>query len=175
MYLIFLDFDGVIVPEQAYHYWRGREDVKRKSLGPETYVSAPRCCPIAISNLNYVLKNVPDCNIVISSTWRKHFSVDELKAFLTEDGFKYADRVLGCTPSIQRGFSTSSPRGTEIQKWIDECDLEITNWIAIDDNQYNIPTEKLIHTKQETGFTVLDAYDVISIFNAKWERPIFCM
>jgi hypothetical protein len=170
MYLIFLDMDGVVVPEQAYFYWEGREDGKRKEY------RAPRCCPIAISNLNYVCKNVADLNIVISSTWRKFFDLDDMKTILEDDGFKYADRIIGVTPTVVRSISDSNGRrGTEIENWLAETKDPVKDWVALDDHAFNIDKEHLVLTGQEMGFTILDAYALIERFNPEWERPMFLM
>lgn len=172
MYYLALDFDGVIVPEQAYFYWEGREDKKRKN--PDL-ARAQRCCPICISNLNYVCKQVPDLEIVISSTWRKYYKMEDIKEILTEDGFKYVDKIVGITPTIQRGLSDSyGRRGTEIETWLaDKTDVQ--DWVAIDDHANNIDKDHLILTKQEVGFTLLEAYLLIERFVTEWKRPLFLM
>jgi len=174
MKILMLDFDGVIIPEQAYLYWNGRSDRKRKN--PELSRAA-RSCPICISNLNYVCTQVPDLKIVISSTWRKYFDLVQLKEVLEEDGFKFCDLIVGITPSIPRGLSDlNGRRGTEIQAWLDEYkEAEVIDWVAIDDHKYNIPVDRLVHTQQEVGFTLLQAYSLIERFNSEWERPLFVM
>jgi len=175
MKLVALDFDGVIVPEQAYFYWEGREDRKRKN--PD-FDRAARCCPICISNLNYVCKQVQDLKIVISSTWRKYFDLEQLKEILSEDGFKFTDLVVGLTPSIQRGLSDSySRRGLEIETWIKDSSQEpVEDWVALDDHKNNIDEDHLILTQQEVGFTLLNAYSLIERFKkGEWARPLFLM
>jgi len=172
MYYLFLDFDGVIVPEQAYFYWEDMANKKRKN--PDL-VRSDRCCPIAISNLNYVCKQVPNLEIVISSTWRKYFELEDLREILIEDGFKYAEKVVDITPSIRRGLSDSyGGRGTEIETWLKDK-KDVQDWIALDDHANNIDKKHLIHTKQEVGFTLLDAYLLIERFIPDWERPVFLM
>jgi hypothetical protein len=174
MFLIALDFDGVIVSEQAYFYWEGRKDKKRKVYYED---EAERCCPITISNLNYVCKNVENLIIIISSTWRKYFDLNQLREILEEDGFKYPDLIIDITPSLPRSISDSySNRGIEIEKWIeDNKEKDITDWVALDDHENNINKDHLILTLQEVGFTLLDAYSLIERFNPNYRRPVFMM
>lgn len=174
MYICFLDMDGVLVTEQAFFYWLRREDCKRK----KNDVRADRSCPIAISNLNYLCKNIPDLSVVISSTWRKYFSVEEMQSILEEDGFQYKERIIGKTPEEPRRLSDDqySCRGTEILKWIEDAkDIEVKDWVALDDHANNISKEHLYQTEQEIGFTIIQAYSIIERFNPKWPRPIFMM
>lgn len=169
MYL-FLDFDGVIVPEQAYFYWAKRKDKKRASGS-----RAERSCPIALSNLDYVCDQVPELLIVISSTWRKYYSLEDIKALLREDGFRNVDRIVAITPSIARGFNDQNGmRGTEIISWLND-NASTEDWVALDDHKYNIKEEHLVLTLQEVGFTLLQAYQVIERFNPDWQRPLFLM
>jgi len=172
MYYLFLDFDGVIVPEQAYFYWEERADKRRKN--PDL-ARADRCCPICLSNLNYVCQQVPNLEIVISSTWRKYFDLEALREILTEDGFKYADKVVGITPSMPRGLSDSyGRRGTEIETWLEDK-KDVQDWVALDDHANNIDKDHLILTQQELGFTLFDAYLLIERFVPDWKRPLFMM
>lgn len=173
MKLIALDFDGVLVPEQSHFYWKHREGCNRAV--PELQ-HAQRCCPIAISNLNYVCEQVLDVRIIISSTWRKYFSIEDLKAILIEDGFRYTDRIIGMTPSIPRGLTGQSNRGEEIEQWIEGSKEEVEVWVAIDDHSdNNINPDHLILTMQETGFTIIHAYELIERFKPGWIRPVFLM
>lgn len=142
MKLIALDFDGVIVPEQAYFYWedKGGTLINNKRKNPELHRAA-RCCPICISNLNYVCRQVKGLKIVISSTWRKYFSLEELKEILVEDGFKFTDLIVGVTPSFQKRLSESSygRRGEEIEAWIKECKEQVEDWVALEQHKRRPP------------------------------------
>ncbi len=161
MFVIFLDIDGVLATEQSYFYWGNKKrEVK----------NAQHFCPIATSNINYLCKSVPDLHIVISSAWRTYFSFEQLQSFLIEDGFLYSERVLGVTPMISR----RSSRYVEITSWLD-ANAVVEDWVAIDDHAFNIPASNLCLTKQEVGFTITQAYDLIQRFNPDWLQPIFIM
>lgn len=167
MFLVALDFDGVLNTEQSYFYWRDKSELYRSEK------DAPRLCPIAISNLNYLCEKVENLQIVISSAWRKFHSLENIKKFLEEDGFKHNSLIVGITPVI--GFS-GGRRYQEIKSWMeDKQQEEIKDWIAIDDNAFDIPKENLVLTKQEIGLTIIDVYSIIERFNPKWSQPTFLM
>jgi len=165
MEVLFLDFDGVLVTEQSYFYWERQKDRKRSEL------NAARCCPVAISNLNYLCTELPDLRIVISSTWRRYHSLKDLQTILEEDGFTHKDRIIDVTP---RRRLDGEGRGTEIAAWLDGH-KKVTDWVAIDDHQDNIPEDHIILTRQEVGFMIDDAYQIIERFKKKWKRPLFLM
>src|SRR5438128_5315956 len=74
--ILFLDFDGVL------HRFGDRIADYCRFL--------PR--------LEAVLRDYPDVKIVVSSDWRKHHTLEELKGFFSADIGK---RVIGVTPSLQ--------------------------------------------------------------------------
>lgn len=166
-YVLFLDIDGVLHTEQSHFYWEQKKDEKR----PGGITNAERLCPIGISNLNYLCKQVPGLSIVISSTWRTYFSVDELKIIFTEDGFRYPDRIVDITP-VRR--LNGGSRELEIATWL-EKNSGVEDWVAVDDREYEIPKDHLILTLQEDGFNIFHAYQIVQRFKAGWERPLFLM
>jgi hypothetical protein len=165
MKICFLDIDGVFFTEQAYFYWERkpeRKEIKR----------SPRLCPIAISNLNYLCSEVEDLRLVISSTWRLHHSLEDLLTLLEEDGFSFKDRIIGVTPC--RSLSSGDRRNMEIESWLEKV-ADVTEWVAIDDHQFDIPLERLCKTEQEDGFTIMHAYALVKRFKPEWEQPLFLM
>jgi len=99
--IIFLDFDGVLNCNTTkdlvtFPPWgaifRGLDDDKVQLVSK--------------------LAEVTGAKVVISSTWRLHFSIAELKDILAKRGFT-AD-VVGETPHSHK------ERGDEIQDWIEE-------------------------------------------------------
>lgn len=163
MKIIFLDIDGVLYTEQSYFYHEQKN-------ANEANENETGLCPIAISNLNYIIENSPDTMIVISSTWRISRSIDELSDILHANGFVYVDKIIGTTPCL----STHSNRHEEILCWLEENGLNsVEDWVAIDDYENSIPLTHLIHVKQSTGLTIEDAYTLIERFNKNWMRPVF--
>lgn len=168
MFIVFLDFDGVLVTEQGHFYYNQRGEEKRKE-----FERSDRFCPIAVSNINYLCANVPELKVVISSSWRNRFSLEQIEMILKEDGFLHSDRLIGTTPV--RSLS-GDRRYNEIMGFLERNpDLQVDDWIAIDDHEYNIPPERLCKTKQEVGFTIFQAYELIEKFKPGWPRPIFLM
>lgn len=167
MKICFLDIDGVFCTEQSYFYWGQQPDGKRKEIK-----KADRLCPIAISNLNYLCKEVDDLRLVISSTWRLHHFLGDLLTLLEEDGFIFKDRIIGVTPC--RSISSGDHRYMEIESWLEKV-TDVTDWVAIDDHQFDIPPERLCQTDQEEGFTITHAYGLVRRFKPEWSQPLFLM
>jgi hypothetical protein len=76
--------------------------------------------------------------VVVSSTWRKSYSVQALGKFLAWAGF--VGEVIAKTPQdlprIHDGpYATSSPlRGHEIQHWLDSQPKPTPNFVILDDD-----------------------------------------
>jgi hypothetical protein len=78
-------------------------------------------CPIAMSNLRYILDAVPDCYVVISSTWRV-YGYDYCRQVLNGNGLDVS-RVIGYTPThcedvLGKIVRTDAVRGHQIQAWL---------------------------------------------------------
>ncbi|WP_342133673.1 HAD domain-containing protein, partial [Hydrogenophaga sp. OTU3427] len=71
--ILFLDFDGVLHPEFSHE-------------------SRHFCC---LPVLEQVVRQLQDCEVVISSTWRLDFPLDRLREKFSSD---LAARVVGATP-----------------------------------------------------------------------------
>ena len=120
---IFLDFDGVLHTESEV----GSRSFNRLPLLEEV-----------LSKTNY------DFQIVISSSWRHHYKLDELKAHLGSLK-KY---VVGVTPEIPH---CSDTRYHEILELAQTYGLE--KWIALDDADWEFPPncEHLIRCDPKAG------------------------
>jgi hypothetical protein len=75
--ILFLDFDGVTHPEPCVH-----ENV---------------FCRLHLIESVLRERELRDVQIVISSSWREHHSLDDLRQFFSED---IQGRVVGVTPDI---------------------------------------------------------------------------
>ena len=91
-----------------------------------------------------------DCQIVISSSWRFHYSLDELRGQLGG----LSSRVVGVTPEIR---PCSDQRYHEIMEVVLSHGLE--KWIAIDDaiNEFPPDCENLLACDPRMGFTETEA------------------
>ena len=75
MPILFLDFDGVLHPEHCHE-------------------SRHFCC---MSILEDALRQVPECKLVITSTWRLERPLDTLRQRFARD---IAARIAGITPTL---------------------------------------------------------------------------
>lgn len=130
--VVFLDIDGVLNNDTTSTYLQKQ----KKSW----WVVDPQ----NVSVLNRVIEKT-SASIVITSMWKQHMSLPELKAVLTENGFKYPTNIVDVT-SIQlknrdiinratNGIglrpNTSLPRVWEILEWLDAN--RTSNYVVIDD------------------------------------------
>jgi hypothetical protein len=117
MKVIFLDFDGVLNSEASFRY-----ELRRKNNRVPDSLSDV-CC----SNLQYILDQDADVKLVISSTWRKMHTMEELRNFLS-GRFINPSKIIGKTPSVFSGH-----RGHEIKLWLEE-NPNVTKYVVIDDD-----------------------------------------
>lgn len=134
---IFLDFDGVL---------HGESEVGSRPFNK---------LPLLEDALG---KTDSDFQIVISSSWRFHYSLDELRVNLGS----LKNYVVGVTPEVTAGAEF---RYREVMEIVEAYDL--ADWIAIDDADYAFPRrcENLIRCDPRTGLTPVDAGLVVSWLN----------
>jgi hypothetical protein len=118
--ILFLDIDGVIATLESYQ--ENEDDLDLN----------------CIDILNQLL-DLYDFEIVVTSTWRNEFSLDELRHLLKG---LHAE-IIGITPKLRQ-------RGQEIRTWIERNHLS-EDYIIIDDEIDEIITyfseDKIIHIK----------------------------
>lgn len=122
MKTIFLDFDGVLNHKLFFvdRYFR-RKVTEEKHLERQTFSSKEKneqvkdqIDPISVSYLNQLIKET-GAKVVISSTWRKLYAVEQLRALLGKHGF--TGEIIDVTPDFS-GSKCESLRGNEILSWI---------------------------------------------------------
>ncbi len=129
--LIFLDFDGVLVP---------------KHLGNKQQAD-PKC----VAAFNSLLA-LSKAHIVISSDRRLDYSLSALNYCLRDWGID-STLVLGATPRLPR----NDIRGLEIQAWLDERDerfSDVERFVILDDHDdmaHLLPF--LVQSKLDVGLT----------------------
>lgn len=139
---LFLDFDGVTHPQPCF------QEIEF----------------FCLSNIEAVLHEFPQISIVISSSWREHYSLEDLREFFN---CIIANRVIDVTPFYRDPKSdwlpeTAAPikyeRQWEIESWLKSAHLENAQWIAIDDQPQGFEPgcENLLITNPATGFTPYD-------------------
>lgn len=139
MRTIFLDFDGVLHPEFCHE-------------------SRHFCC---LPFFEQLLRWTPDVDVVISSTWRLHWSLDQLRARFASD---VALRVIGVTdqfkdlvdlPDSLLGYE----REAECHAWLRANDRAVFPWLAVDDRSwlYRPFNRSLFLVDGKTGMTAASA------------------
>ena len=144
--VIFLDHDGVICLSSN---WGSRHKKQDKWGGRKLsmdFKSIPVDCRFdnfdlkAIKILNKILETT-DAEIVISSDWRLHATLEELGEYYTLKGIikkpiAVTDFFKDIYPrewsSLRFRADIELERSMEIEHWL-ENHPEVTNWVAIDD------------------------------------------
>lgn len=107
--IAFLDFDGVL-----------NSDLSVAKLGTRY-----RFWPASISAMNHFLRET-GALIVITSTWREHWTLKENAGALERDGLM-AGRVVGKT------VSSGKERGLEIDAWLKSVPYAVESFVILDD------------------------------------------
>lgn len=128
---IFLDVDGFVCTQRVHAAFRDKGPWRRPD-------------PVAIAFLNRLCDDF-GAIVVVSSSWRKTNTRDDILAMLRQGGFTGEFHVDWATPVSDRGF-----RGDEVAAWID-AHPEVKRWIAIDDNHDFHPGQQVVHTDTENG------------------------
>lgn len=143
MRTLFLDFDGVLHPEFCHE-------------------SKHFSC---LSTFEHVLRAVPDCDVVIASTWRLHTPLDGLRSRFSLD---VASRIIGATerfgqlrsvPNTLLGYE----REAECIAWLRSHDRAIFPWLAVDDRPwlYRPFNRSVFLIDGKTGLTMDKAEELI--------------
>jgi len=107
--ILFLDFDGVLHP-----------------MNRATGVFS------LLPHFEQVMRDYPGVDIVVSSTWRETYSIEELRSVFSED---FRSRLVDVTPIVT---SAGKPhvREIEILSWLRETGREYEAWLAVDDSEW---------------------------------------
>jgi len=142
--VIFLDIDGVLNTDQLC------EDSGRSHSHP--LFSPIQHLSTELVTALYEVVEATDSDVVISSTWRKTYNIQCLRAFLWGCGFKCTDRIIGTTRSFKDLL-----RHHEIADWLQSRgQARPKSFIIVDDNEYACPkdyrADRFVHCDPESGF-----------------------
>lgn len=146
MKIIFLDNDGVICLSNNWGSRFKKEADFRSKNHVENRKELPVYCRFdnfdkkAIKVLNQIIEKT-NANIVVSSDWRYHATLDELGEYYISQGIirkpiGITKRFMEC--EIQEGFEFSKgyeleqERSIEIKQFLLD-NPEITHWVSVDD------------------------------------------
>lgn len=149
MKILFLDIDGVL-NSVAY----SKKVVRRSLIADPTTLD-----PEAGKLLGDWLKTKNDVGVIISSTWRKAYPLEELKEILANIGIP-AEKILGYTPVVHNVI-----RGEEIGQWLNsqmfKSNFPVTGMAILDDDpDMGLLVSHLVQTDVEVG---LMAQDLIKV------------
>ena len=130
--LLFLDIDGCLRRESAPSYKLERHLVENL----ERFVAE--------------LETDGPVEIVITSTWKTAFSLDEIRSHFPPS---LRLKIIGATPSFP---AADGSRYEEIRTYLRLNGMERKNWLAIDDDPFGFPPnpENLLLVDPEVGFMV---------------------
>lgn len=134
--IVFLDFDGPIIPGRSW------------AINPGAIMKTAD--QLAGALINHVLKEF-DVKIVISSTWRRD-GLDVCKEVLT-------DAKIDIT-RIHEDWKTpiGDKREEAILEWVENHKDEVINWVAIDDARMKLDPKNYLQVSYRDGFLYND-YD----------------
>ena len=135
--IIFLDFDGVLHPDGIAKFSR---------------------LPV----LERFLVEMPDAEVVVSSTWREDHTLNQLQNFFSPH---LRHRIAGVTPSLDDGYELGG-RQKEILSYVANEGLSDTNchWVALDDIAmfFEESYQNLVLTDSSVGFTEHEGEQLIA-------------
>ncbi len=136
---IFLDIDGVLVPENKFHSSTIQEDFLKFD-------------PVCQKEFEDVLRLYPKVSVVISSSWRELFPFEVVRPLFSPD---IASRVVGFTPFLdsQLIHQFQYLRHQEVLEYLRQNNASDTPWVAIDDIPEHYPPDVcIVATDAYTGF-----------------------
>lgn len=129
--IIFLDIDGVLNCQILFEERNKKQltkDVKSSKISRNEFYSK-QLCSERIEWLNQLCVDTKS-KVVISSTWRKNKTLEQMQEILKASGAAFS--IIGMTPNLQ------TFRGVEIYRWIKEhLDTPVhafKRYAIIDDN-----------------------------------------
>jgi hypothetical protein len=145
--LVFLDFDGVL-----------NSDKSVQELGTRY-----RFAKSSVDALNEIVRHT-DARIVISSTWRNHWTLIENASYLKRDGV-LPNRVVGKTKALDK------ERGLEIDLWLQSAPYPVESFVILDDRDDMLKhCDRLVKTDPQIGLTMSHARQAIEILASPWRR-----
>ena len=171
--VIFLDFDGVLNSKLHFLANADLPKISANTLSDADLFQMKR--DVNVNNmwtLGFILDQVPDLKIVISSAWRLHYDIESFKELFKI--FKLDDtRIIGKTPK-----KLSSDRSHEIHLWLEEykeLHHKQVDFIAVDDhviwNLGDSHKKREVLTDSWVGLTMHDAFKIIKHFKPEFKEP----
>ncbi|NUQ73314.1 MAG: hypothetical protein HUU21_07145 [Polyangiaceae bacterium] len=145
MKVVFLDIDGVL---------------NRLALIGSGGRPLDRLDAAAVSRLGEIVAR-SGAKVVISSSWRAHRTLDELRAMLSELGF--SGEVIDKTPELEASLYGDPflVRAREIKAWIEAQREPIESYVILDDAYLDEAAQHLVKTETTAG--LLDEHVALAL------------
>ncbi len=164
MKIIFLDIDGVLnstvyVNSEPYRIeTAGMSDAQVMLIAHHTHLD-----PLAIQILNDLVER-SGAEVVLSSTWRVKYSVDEMNQMLKDRGATFT--ISASTPVLFGKLSARIPRGKEIAHYLKMLEKQPESFVIIDDHDDMLHLKtNLVKTNMKFGLTKEDVEAALKILN----------
>jgi hypothetical protein len=153
MKIIFLDMDGVLCTQRS-HIAQGLQHM------PDHHPFMDALDREGIGMLNKFNEKHPDVLYVLSSTWRKHHTLQQM--------IDYMCGVYGFNGEFHPDWKTvelSGPRGLEIQEWLARHP-DTDNYLILDDNDDMLESQKyhFVQTDDFNGITMRNYWRMEQVF-----------
>lgn len=159
--IIFLDFDGVLLPDPA------ALEQSKQGLTHANYLERVIFDPACVARLNHIL-SATHAQIVLSTSWALGHSFGSLVACLNRNQvlsdlvYEWEDPSL---VSYMTPRQISSDRAHEIRGWLDD-NPAIVDWVALDDmSVIRRLGPRAIVTDPTKGISAVDAALAIAILS----------
>lgn len=171
MKVIFLDFDGVLNNASWMHEAFAKPDRANLSMFQK---DVRELSPDMIRRILNVI-DTTGAAVVISSSWRKLMTLDEIRELFREAGFpQMGAHIIDRTPTDREVQETGIPRDTgvmrghEIDHWIKEFEKKngrLTSFVIIDDDSDMLDSQlsNFVHTSWESGIQDTHVQEAIRI------------
>lgn len=165
MKYIFLDIDGVFNSADygnSIEYLTetsGMSDAQVMLIAHHTHLD-----PKAIKVFDELVER-SGAVVILSSTWRTHYSVDEMNEMLKGRGAKF--KISAATPVLFGKLSSRIPRGKEIAEFLKKSE-KADSFVIIDDHDDMIHLKPhLVQTNVKHGLTKEDVEKALKILNGE--------
>lgn len=160
--LLFLDFDGVLNTHDAY--WQQRRQGEASGAARHIPLAGLDVdswrLPLAdnLACLNHLL-DISGAFVVLSSTWRKLYSLDDMNRLFAYFGLRHP--ILAYTP-----YAPALGRGKEIKAVVDSC-LALDSFVILDDDIEDLSPflQNVVQTDKHYGLTAREVAAALNIFH----------
>ena len=146
MKAIFLDIDGVLALPRQYAMQRNKlwaRDTMAANL-KVPYLWDERCVLV----LNRLLL-LNDLEIVLSSDWRLHYTLEEIKKVFQINGVAKHPVSYTSTETPAHSSGLECDRVHQIEQWLENN--PVTSWVAVDDMNLVALGERFVRTDERMG------------------------